>query len=226
MNNLEPALSIGRSSTMCNDYERHIEWDAFAPALDEAGLSLSSQCSKIDLPSTGDVRVGDAAPVLRLRGNSTQIVSLKWGFPPPRPHASPAFNFRSEGRDFTNSLRCLVSASAFFEFTGVRSPKSKWRFSLNEAPTFAVAGLWKSEKDASFTMLTLPPGPDIAPFHDRQIAVLSPARWADWHYSGADSHDVLVAFAAATTLSVQLVREGKDPIPPALRKLAVTGSVG
>ena len=29
-------------------------------------------------------------------------------------------------------------------------------------------------------MLTLPPGPDIAPYHDRQVAILSRAQWADW----------------------------------------------
>ncbi len=29
-------------------------------------------------------------------------------------------------------------------------------------------------------MLTMPPGPDIAPYHDRQIAILNRADWAAW----------------------------------------------
>ena len=29
-------------------------------------------------------------------------------------------------------------------------------------------------------MLTCPPGPDIAPYHDRQVVVLGPADWARW----------------------------------------------
>ena len=29
-------------------------------------------------------------------------------------------------------------------------------------------------------MLTMPPGPDIAPYHDRQIAILDRADWAAW----------------------------------------------
>jgi putative SOS response-associated peptidase YedK len=29
-------------------------------------------------------------------------------------------------------------------------------------------------------MLTCPPGPDIQPYHDRQIAILPRERWAEW----------------------------------------------
>ncbi len=32
----------------------------------------------------------------------------------------------------------------------------------------------------AFTMLTVPPGPDVAPYHDRQIAILDRADWATW----------------------------------------------
>lgn len=29
-------------------------------------------------------------------------------------------------------------------------------------------------------MLTIEPGPDIAPYHDRQIVILDRSAWADW----------------------------------------------
>jgi putative SOS response-associated peptidase YedK len=29
-------------------------------------------------------------------------------------------------------------------------------------------------------MLTMEPGPDIAPYHDRQIVILEPESWAAW----------------------------------------------
>jgi putative SOS response-associated peptidase YedK len=29
-------------------------------------------------------------------------------------------------------------------------------------------------------MLTTAPGPDVAPYHDRQVAVLAPADWLAW----------------------------------------------
>ena len=69
--------------------------------------------------------------------------AVTYGLPPPRPKASPIFNFRSEGRRFADSKRCLVPASAFFEFTGTKYPKAKHRFTLNDAPFMAIAGLWR-----------------------------------------------------------------------------------
>ena len=122
-------------------------------------------------------------------GNAVDLVAMRWGFTPQRAGGPPAFNFRSEGRDFSRSKRCLVPASAFFEFTGKASPKTKWRFALGAAPVFAVAGLWREdERGQAFTMLTTAPGPDIAPYHDRQIAVLPPERWGAWLYlDAADS---------------------------------------
>ena len=82
--------------------------------------------------------------------------------PPPRPKASPAFNFRSEGRRFGESRRCLLPASAFFEFTGTTYPKAKHRFALADADVMAIAGLWREgqgNQPPSFTMLTTEPGP-------------------------------------------------------------------
>ena len=35
-------------------------------------------------------------------------------------------------------------------------------------------------RDDRFTLLTIEPGPDIAPFHNRQIAILPRSRWAAW----------------------------------------------
>lgn len=32
----------------------------------------------------------------------------------------------------------------------------------------------------AFTMLTMEPGPDIAPYHDRQIVILERSAWVDW----------------------------------------------
>ena len=75
------------------------------------------------------------------------------------------FNFRSEGRHFDKSNRCLIPASAFFEFTGKRSPKAKHRFALKGSPITAIAGHLAGEQRKSaagiFKMLTTEPGPDV-----------------------------------------------------------------
>jgi putative SOS response-associated peptidase YedK len=60
--------------------------------------------------------------------------------------------------------------------------KDKWMFKKVGEPIFAIAGIWRQTEDAgeAFTMLTMPPGPDIAPYHDRQIVILERNAWADW----------------------------------------------
>lgn len=51
------------------------------------------------------------------------------------------FNFRSEVRRFDKSKRCLIPASAFFEFTGKKYPKAMHRFTLNNASFMAIEQL-------------------------------------------------------------------------------------
>ena len=58
--------------------------------------------------------------------------------------------------------------------TNRRSGKDKWLFTKKGEPWFCIAGIWRANKDVgeAFTMLTMEPGPDIAPYHDRQIVIL------------------------------------------------------
>ena len=102
----------------------------------------------------------------------------------PRSRSSQGatvINFRSEGRRFANG-RCLIPASHFYEFTGAKTPKSKWRFTMAGAAWFCFAGLWRSSEKAgdAFTILTTAPGPDVPPIHNRQIVVLPKADWMAW----------------------------------------------
>lgn len=46
-----------------------------------------------------------------------------------------------------------------------------------------IAGLWRAatgNKPPTFTMLTTDPGPDVAPYHNRQVVVLQPHEWVAW----------------------------------------------
>jgi putative SOS response-associated peptidase YedK len=108
-----------------------------------AELGLPSGAHAGQLPPAADVRVSDTTPVMRTMGNTVELALMAWGFEPARPNGAPVFNFRSEGRSFAKSKRCLVPASALFEFTGKQTPKSKWRFALADQPMLAIAGLWR-----------------------------------------------------------------------------------
>jgi putative SOS response-associated peptidase YedK len=105
-----------------------------------------------------------------------EFTQLRWGFPAGRPKGAPVINFRSERRRFPKG-RCLVPASHFFEFTGSKSPKSKWRFTKAGEDWFCFAGLWRPMSDGAgdaFTLLTTEPGPDVAP-----ISPLTKSVWRD-----------------------------------------------
>lgn len=103
----------------------------------------------------------------------------------PGPSKRPVYNFRSEGREF-NPNHCLIIADGFYEFTDPNDPKKKrkdkWLFTKKDEPIFCIAGIWRetSEMGQAFTMLTMEPGADIAPYHDRQIVILERSAWAAW----------------------------------------------
>jgi putative SOS response-associated peptidase YedK len=106
---------------------------------------------------------------MRAAGNVIELAPMNCSFPPSGPRGGLVFNFRSEGRSFAKSSRCLIPASAFFEFTGRKYPKAKRRFTLNDQSFPAIAGIWREGKGAvppAFTMLTSDPEPDVEPYHD------------------------------------------------------------
>ena len=192
---------------MCNDYEQHVSYAAYAEAIRALELSAPAAESAAVLPQADDIRIGDFGPVIRAAGNGVELVLMKFGFPPPRPKAGPIFNFKSDNRHFEQSKRCLILLSGFFEFTGTKYPKAKHRFSLRDSPIMAIAGLWSEADDGalSFTMLTTTPGPDIAPYHDRQVCILAPKDWAAWLFLTTPEADLLKPLPAGS-LVVETVR--------------------
>lgn len=126
------------------------------------------------------------APIIRgIEGTRAEadLVSRRWSW--PGQNKRPVYNFRSDGREL-NSNRCLIIADGFYEFTNPtekgKKRKDKWLFTKKDEPIFCIAGIWRDTSDVgeAFTMLTMDPGPDIAPYHDRQIVILERDAWADW----------------------------------------------
>ena len=196
---------------MCNDYEQHVRYADYQRAIRALELSPPDAESASDLPAADDVKIGDMGSVLRAEGNGVRLTLMRFGWPPPRPRAGPVFNFKSDGRDFTDSRRCVIVLSGFFEFTGSKYPKAKHRFSLADSPVTGIAGLWSEAEDGSlsFTMLTTAPGPDIAPYHDRQVCVLHPRDWAAWLFLTRPQDELLRPLPAGT-LAVETVRPESD----------------
>jgi putative SOS response-associated peptidase YedK len=195
---------------MCNDYEQHVAWAEYQRLMQDIALEIPTQQNELNLARADDIRIGDEGPVMRVTDGMIELVSMRFGFPQAKPKAGPVFNFRSEGRSFANSKRCLVPASAFFEFTGSKYPKTKHRFTLNGAPFMAIAGLWREgsgNQPPAFTMLTTEPGPDVAPIHNRQVVLLRPEKWRHWLELSKPEIELLRRLPAGS-LRTEIVREG------------------
>jgi len=198
---------------MCNDYEQHVAYADYRKAVRAVDLETPASESQADLPRADDIKIGELGPVLVAHGNGAKLVLMRFGYPAaPRKTAGrkpgPVFNFKSDGRHFADSKRCLVILSGFFEFTGTKYPKAKHRFTLRGSPLMAIAGLWREGKDGEppgFAMLTTTPGPDIEPYHDRQIVVLRPEDWAHWLFLTKPETELLRPLPAGS-LEVETVR--------------------
>jgi putative SOS response-associated peptidase YedK len=167
---------------VCNDFGNRIPYDDYRRAFSQIRVPVTFPTAAPNLEPRDDIWPTDPAPVIRRRDDGVEILQLRWGFPPGRPKAAPIINFRSEGGRFPVG-RCLVPASHFFEFTGAKPPKTKWKFTRPGEDWFCIAGLWRPMPDgpgAAFTILTTEPGPDVAPIHDRQVVVLDRADWLAW----------------------------------------------
>jgi len=206
---------------MCNLYSEKVNYRQLVDEFSELKVPIvfPRPDAAPNLPPLEEVRPTDVAPIIRPAEGGAELVQLKWGFAParrslpsggPRGGAAregpPVINFRSEGRRFGRG-RCLVPATCFFEFTGSKYPKTRWRFTEAGQDWFCMAGLWRpGEGDwpDSFTLLTTAPGPDVAPYHDRQVIVLPRERWSAWLDPEADPAPLLVA-GPAGSLEVEQV---------------------
>ena len=141
-----------------------------------------------------DVRITERAPIVRFNRDSgeAELIERRWSW--RATGGKPVFNMRSDGREFGRD-RCLVIADAFYEFTAAKDPKQKrkdcWLF--RPATDFAIAGLLRNDPEVgeAFTLLTVPPGNDIVPYHNRQIALLTPPQWRPWLDGSARSTELL-----------------------------------
>ena len=117
--------------------------------------------------------------------------------------------------------RCLIVADAFYEFTDPPADpavpkkgrrKDKWAFTKAGEAWFMIAGHLARRMPKSgeaYTMLTCEPGPDVAPYHSRQIVVIERRDWAMWLDPAAPARRKLTAPVACRHLRGQLRPSGR-----------------
>lgn len=163
---------------MCNEYQLVLPFDDVIEEFNRTGSRLVFPGGMPNFGPMAGIRIGDRAPIITLGPDGPQLVTTPWSW--PSRNGPPVFNFRSDGRSFEGSERCLVPADGLFEFTAAepgQKRKTKWRFTLENERLFWIAGI---VKNGAFALLTTEPGPDIQPYHDRQIVLLRPEEGAAW----------------------------------------------
>lgn len=182
---------------MCNEFAQQRSLDELLREFGQLELPLTWDGGAPNMEPRASIRPTDPGFVVVGREGGAHLLERRWGFPGDR---GPIINFRSDGRRFPKD-RCIVPIDAFFEFTGPKAPKSKWRFTATDDNVLGIAGLLRDER---FALLTCPPGADIAPYHDRQIVILPRSDWAAWLDIGQPQPTI--APAPAGTLKVIQIR--------------------
>jgi putative SOS response-associated peptidase YedK len=193
---------------VCNDFGNHVAYAEYAEALRHLGMPIVAPVAAPNLEPKEDIWPSEVATVFRRHEEGVKLARLRWGFEPSNPKGRAVINFRSEGRSFANSRRCLVPASHFFEFKGAKAPKSKFKFTLRDEPWFYFASLSSPgtpEKGEAFTLLTTAPGPDVALIHSRQMVVLKREDWKHWLDLSRAENELLSALPAGR-LAIDQVR--------------------
>jgi putative SOS response-associated peptidase YedK len=196
---------------MCNEFQRNKQLQDAIEAFDRRGLACFRwrQGLASNLGPQPSIRIRDSAFVVRLADGMLEGAVLTWAWPGPR--GAPVFNFRSEGRDFLRSDRVLVLADGFFEYTAPRAAgvklKDRHLFTRAGEDWFWIAGL---VRDGCFSLLTTAPGPDIAPYHDRQIVTFAPQAGMDWLTLSRPQRELLAPTPAGGLVARTLRRDGVE----------------
>ena len=191
---------------MCNLYTQTRSIDEIRKIFGEMEMPLALPEGAPNLQPR-DVAITDPGVIVRAAGaggssgaSAYELVVRRWSW--PGPGGRPVYNFRSDGREFPSG-RCLILTDGFYEFTTPTDPgqkrKDRWLFTAPDGGMIGIAGLvrpdagekGKREPGEAFTMLTTEPGPDVRPYHLRQVALLAPGDWRAWLDHSVAASDLL-----------------------------------
>jgi putative SOS response-associated peptidase YedK len=167
-----------------------------------------------DFTANADVRPTQRNPIIRRAHESTELecALARWGLVPSWAKeisfGSRTINARSETVDTQPSYRsafkarrCLVPINSFFEWSGPKGHRSKWRIRLKEEGIFSLAGLWEwwrnpesGEGVETYTIITTAANEAIAKLHDRMPVILRHQDEERWLDPKATGKELLVPF--------------------------------
>jgi putative SOS response-associated peptidase YedK len=167
-----------------------------------------------DLEPLPDIRPTDRVPIILPGNDQLEMKLARWGFSTPAGalRQLSLFNARDDKleqspiwREGFHSRRCLVPATAFFEWSGIKGAKVKHRIGLSSGRGFGMAGIWQTTDDGlEFTVITTTPNEVVAELHDRMPVIVKPRDYEHWLADVPDLDDlraILRKYPAAKTRS-------------------------
>ncbi len=178
---------------MCGRFALYADYEALLERFDieEAALEQASYMENYNVAPSQQI-----AAVIN-DGQRNRLGTFRWGLIPPwakdQKIGYKMINARGETAaekpSFRNAFkkkRCLIPASAFYEWKKGEGGKTPMLIHLEEDELFAFAGLWESWKAPdgemvhSCTILTTQPNALMAEIHDRMPVILSKGDEQAW----------------------------------------------
>jgi putative SOS response-associated peptidase YedK len=162
-----------------------------------------------------DVRPTELNPIVRLNKarDARECALARWGLVPSfakdLTFGTRCINARAESlrtapafRAAYEARRCLVPANAFYEWSGPKGRKVKWRIVLKDEPLFALAGLWEWWKDRArddppvhtYTVVTTDANAALMHIHDRMPVIVAAENYARWLDPKEDVRELMVPY--------------------------------
>ena len=162
-----------------------------------------------------EVRPTDRALVIEAGGACRLLawgLSVLWD---KKPLINARAETLAEKKTFQTLLdnRCLVPASAYFEWRRDGKARFKNRIAPNAATPFAFAGLIDGDR---FTIVTCAPQPAIAHIHERMPVILdrrAESPWIDPDVSFAEVSGLLVPYGAEPLKAEEETPTGQRSFP-------------
>ncbi len=180
---------------MCGQFEALLQLKRLMEALRIEGFREDAAVAAPEV-----IKPTLAAPIVIANPDhgGLEIASMRFGVVPHwykksfKDFKATTFNARVEEVDekpvFKGAFKyrhAIVPAEAFYEWSGPRSERSKWRITRADNQPLAFAGIWDQADCVegemfSFAILTRDAGLDMSAVHTREPVILGPDHWEDW----------------------------------------------
>jgi putative SOS response-associated peptidase YedK len=154
--------------------------------------------------------------VLAPAGHERELTLMRWGWEREFDRHQLLVNARGEEaaakptwREALHSRRCLVPATAFYEWH--EATNQPYAFQLSSRGLFAIGALWEPQGDGrAFVLLTTIANALVAGIHHRMACMLDQEqaqRWLDPGLSKTQVQELITPFPASAMISFPVSKE-------------------